>query len=47
MERIGSRRLRLADAERRRLAVLGKEVGREGLARVLIQNITQPHGAPG
>jgi putative transposase len=31
LERVGKKRLRLTDAERRKLAVLGKEIGRKGL----------------
>jgi putative transposase len=31
-EKLGTKRLRLTDAERRRLAMLGKAVGRKGLA---------------
>jgi len=34
MERVGKRRLRLTDAERRKLAVLGKKLGRKALAEV-------------
>ncbi len=33
-EKVGSRRLRLMDAERRRLAVLGKELGRKALGEI-------------
>ena len=33
-EQLGGRRLRFTDAERRRLAVLGKKLGRKGLSEV-------------
>jgi hypothetical protein len=33
-ERLGDRKLQLTDADRRRLAVLGKELGRKAMARV-------------
>jgi hypothetical protein len=33
-EKLGTKRLRLTDAERRRLATLGKRLGRKGLAAV-------------
>ena len=33
-EKLGTKRLRLTDAERRRLAMLGKAVGRKGLAAI-------------
>ena len=33
-EKLGTKRLRLTDAERRRLAMLGKTVGRKGLAAI-------------
>jgi hypothetical protein len=34
MERLGKKRLRFTDAERRKLAVLGKKLGRKALAEV-------------
>jgi hypothetical protein len=34
MERVGKKRLRFTDAERRKLAVLGKKLGRKALAEV-------------
>ena len=34
MERLGKKRLRFTDAERRQLAVLGKKLGRKALAEV-------------
>jgi putative transposase len=33
-EKLGGKRIRLADTERRRLATLGKRLGRKGLAAV-------------
>ena len=39
--RLGSRRQRLTDAERRRLAVLGKDLGRKALAE--IATLATPH----
>jgi putative transposase len=34
MERLGKKRLRFTDAERRKLAVLGKKIGRKALSEV-------------
>jgi putative transposase len=33
-EKLGTKRVRLTDAERRRLAMLGKALGRKGLAAI-------------
>jgi hypothetical protein len=43
-EKLGGRKLRLTDAERRRLAVLGKELGRRVLATAAFRGILKAAG---